>query len=91
MKNIPVADTSLRKLRDSYLMDSTLGRAVVKFYYRNSPPVADYIARHEALRLAARLVITPIAYAARLPVPFFGMVFFAGAVALAARTRKKKA
>jgi len=82
---------SLRRFRDDYLLSSTIGRAIVGFYYRNSPPVADYIARHGALRFATRLVITPIAYAAKVPMPLFGMVFFAGAVALAARTRKKKA
>jgi hypothetical protein len=82
---------SLRRFRDNYLLSSALGRAAVSFYYRNSPPVAEFIARHDALRLAARLVITPIAYAARFPMPIFGIVFFAGAVALTARTRKRKA
>jgi hypothetical protein len=80
---------SLRRFRDNYLLNSSLGRAAVSFYYRSSPPVADFIARHDTLRFATRLVITPIAYAARFPMPFFGIVFFAGAVALTARTKKK--
>ena len=50
----------LRRFRDRYLMSSGFGRALVNFYYKNSPFVADLIARHELLRVAARLNLIPL-------------------------------
>lgn len=57
----------LRRFRDSYLMTNAPGRAFVSLYYRTSPPIADYIARHEALRTAVRLVLTPIIFMVEYP------------------------
>lgn len=50
----------LRDFRDSYLLTNAPGRAFVSFYYRLSPPVADYIAQHETLKLLVRLLLTPL-------------------------------
>ena len=50
----------LRNFRDDVLLKSRPGTAFVKFYYKNSPPIADYIAQHESLRTVFRLLLTPI-------------------------------
>ena len=50
----------LRNFRDAYLMTSDFGRAFVSFYYRHSPPFADFIAKHDTLRAAVRLGMAPI-------------------------------
>jgi len=52
----------LRQFRDTYLLPSTLGHAFVDAYYRYSPPVADFIARHENLRAVVRLGLLPLVY-----------------------------
>lgn len=58
---------ALRDFRDSYLMRGSSGRAFVRAYYKYSPPVADFIAAHEALRLPLRAVFIPVAAAAKNP------------------------
>jgi YVTN family beta-propeller protein len=52
----------LRSFRDRYLLTNDAGRAFVETYYRHSPQLAAYISRHETLRGAARLMLTPIVY-----------------------------
>ena len=49
----------LRKFRDAYLMPSKWGQALVYAYYRHSPPIADFIAGHDALRAAVRWTLLP--------------------------------
>lgn len=44
----------LRDFRDEVLMMSPAGRDLVGFYYAASPPLADFIARHEVLRCFVR-------------------------------------
>jgi len=46
----------LRRFRDEVLMNSTLGREWVKQYYRSSPPLAAFIARHDILRSGVRVI-----------------------------------
>lgn len=50
----------LRSFRDDVLLQSRMGTAFVKFYYKHSPPIADYIAQHESLRMLFRLLLTPV-------------------------------
>lgn len=33
----------LRYIRDNFLNNYALGRFFIQFYYKNSPPIADYI------------------------------------------------
>lgn len=49
----------LRAFRDRFLLTNTAGTAFVKQYYRYSPPIADLIARHDTLRLVARICLVP--------------------------------
>jgi hypothetical protein len=57
----------LRDFRDRYLMASAPGRKFVELYYRTSPPVADFISRHEWAKSFTRLALAPaviLSYAA---------------------------
>ena len=51
----------LRAFRDNVLLKSALGSRFVDFYYRTSPPIADFISKHEVLRTLVReLLVDPI-------------------------------
>jgi hypothetical protein len=44
----------LREFRDRFLLTNSVGRCFVDLYYTYSPPVADFIAKHDTLRAAVR-------------------------------------
>jgi hypothetical protein len=50
----------LRDFRDGYLMTNPAGRWFVSTYYRYSPPLARFIARHDSLRASVRAGLTPV-------------------------------
>jgi len=50
----------LRDFRDTYLMPSKLGSKLVNLYYKYSPFVAELIARHKILKVAARIGLLPL-------------------------------
>jgi hypothetical protein len=58
---------ALRHFRDNVLLQSEFGTAFVKFYYKHSPPVADFIAEHDTLRMIFRLALTPLVFAVKFP------------------------
>ena len=58
---------SLRGFRDRYMINNALGRAIVRFYYRHSPPLADYIAERDWLRAIVRGLLAPIVYIIEYP------------------------
>ena len=58
---------SLRDFRDRYLVTNRPGRALVRFYYQYSPPIADYIADRSSLRATVRVVLAPIVFAIENP------------------------
>ncbi len=45
----------LREFRDEVLLPNSLGATFVSLYYKNSPPVADFISQHEVLRTAVKV------------------------------------
>jgi len=57
----------LREFRDEYLMTNEIGRTLVSLYYRLSPPIAEYIAQNETLRILTRWLLTPIVYSITHP------------------------
>ena len=59
----------LRRFRDDHLLTNQAGSAFVRFYYEFSPPVADYIKSHAALKTAVRYMITPVVYSIKYPAP----------------------
>jgi hypothetical protein len=52
--------TMLKNFRDNVLLDNFVGTALVKAYYRISPPLADLIAKHHSLKMLVRLGLLPI-------------------------------
>jgi hypothetical protein len=45
----------LREFRDEVLLPNSLGATLVSFYYKTSPPIANFISQHEVLRTAVRV------------------------------------
>jgi len=74
----------LREFRDKYMLTNRLGTELVRLYYSTSPPIADYIARHGALKIATRLALTPIVYGVEYPYISFFLVFLIFASGIAA-------
>ncbi|MFB0521538.1 MAG: CFI-box-CTERM domain-containing protein, partial [Desulfatiglandales bacterium] len=49
-----------RQFRDEYLLTNRLGRGFVAAYYKYSPPLADWIAKHPLMRKITRIGLYPI-------------------------------
>jgi hypothetical protein len=49
----------LRDFRDGYLLTNPVGRAFVDFYYRVSPPIAEFITEHPSLKPIVRAGLMP--------------------------------
>jgi hypothetical protein len=49
----------LREFRDEYLLTNPPGQALVDFYYRASPPIAEFIAEHPGLKPMVRAGLLP--------------------------------
>ena len=50
----------LREFRDSYLLTNIIGNISVEFYYKVSPPIADFIRESEVLKFLVRIVLLPM-------------------------------
>lgn len=50
----------LRAFRDRWLVESSWGRKAVAFYYRHSPPLAEWIAGHNTVRALVRILLAPV-------------------------------
>ncbi|MFC2169560.1 CFI-box-CTERM domain-containing protein [Acidobacteriota bacterium] len=50
----------LRKFRDEYLMPHKPGRMFVNFYYKHSPPLAEFLTKHKILKSTVRLCLVPL-------------------------------
>ncbi|RLC31282.1 hypothetical protein DRH13_03260, partial [Candidatus Woesebacteria bacterium] len=49
------------EFRDQRLLKSKTGKKIVDFYYKTSPPIADYLSKHPTQRMAARYALIPVA------------------------------
>lgn len=81
---------ALRQFRDAHLLTNAPGKAFVSVYYALSPPIADFISRHEALRLVTRVILTPVVLVVEYPLPglMASLAAFSLAVILIARSRR---
>jgi lysophospholipase L1-like esterase len=52
--------TLLKEFRDNFLLTNRPGKLFVKTYYTLSPPLADFISRHENLKLVVRILLYPL-------------------------------
>ena len=55
----------LSEVRDRYLMTTRAGCSLVRAYYRLSPPLAKFIARHESARAVARAALSAVVVGVR--------------------------
>ena len=64
---LPITDdpiATLCKFRDERLLTNPLGRAFVRFYYRHSPAVADFIRDKKSLKAVVRAGLKPVVWVA---------------------------
>jgi hypothetical protein len=81
---------TLRAFRDDVLMKSAPGRGLVAVYYRHSPPVAEFIARHDGLRAVTRALLAPLVLAVTYPLATALGILLALAGAVNLRRRRKR-
>ena len=57
----PVAEEIeiLREFRNEYLLTNPVGKALVEFYYKVSPPMAEFITEHPSLKPVVRVGLAP--------------------------------
>ncbi len=82
---------TLRRFRDEHLRRSAAGRALIRFYVRHSPALAEIIAGHEGLRIAARALLAPLVLMIVYPGPSLGVVALVVAVPLGWRLKRRRA
>ena len=51
----------MREFRDHYLLTNAAGNAFVKLYYNYSPPIANFVAKHDTVRIIIRWGLLPLA------------------------------
>jgi len=62
----------LREFRDRYLLTNRAGAALVRAYYRLSPPVARFVAGYEPARSVARACLVPLVGLALMALNYSG-------------------
>lgn len=87
--SIAPALQELRALRDRVLMKSSAGRAIVAFYYRNSPPLADIMKESPAMRATLRGALAPLVLALRHPLMAACLLFMLAAMLWASGARAR--
>jgi hypothetical protein len=50
----------LREFSDCFLLTNPVGKALVDIYYNYSPPMADFIVRHDNLWVVVRWSLLPL-------------------------------
>lgn len=81
----------LKDFRDRHLLTNTPGRALVSFYYRHSPPIADFIRGHETMRVITRLSLWPVIYSIKYPLVAAGLTLLGVFTVFGWRHAKKSA
>jgi hypothetical protein len=50
----------LRDFRDRFLLHNSIGKDFIRLYSTYSPPMADFIAKHDSLRAMVRISLLPV-------------------------------
>jgi DNA-binding beta-propeller fold protein YncE len=79
---------TLREFRDHHLLTNTAGTWFVEFYYRHSPPIADYIRDRETLRTIVRSILAVVIFTIEYPIGA-GYVLFLPLLIRVRQTRKR--
>lgn len=79
---------SLRDFRDRYLLTSSWGRSLVRYYYNNSPPLARIISQYPGLRTVTRIILTPVVFCVIYPIKTMLILFAVGILWLVLRKQK---
>ncbi|HNQ02514.1 MAG TPA: fibronectin type III domain-containing protein [Syntrophales bacterium] len=80
----------LREFRDTCLLTNGPGRAFVDFYYRVSPPIAEFISRDEDLRQITRGILWPLVLAAKNPTAAVAMIISALSLGILCCTGRRR-
>jgi hypothetical protein len=87
----------IRQFRNHFLLPHGWGRSFVRWYYQNSPPVAQFISQHEGLRLVVRGALWPLVVFSSLcvsygfwPTLFLVMALVSGVVFVLSRKSNSK-
>lgn len=80
---------TLRDFRDRHLLTNAAGRAFVAFYYSVSPPIADFIAQHEILKILVRWCLTPLIFAVAHPLVMIAAFIILAAMVILKRRSKR--
>ena len=84
---------ALRDFRDEYMLTNPVGRKLVDVYYAYSPPIAEFIAGHPALRVATRMALAPVVSTVKHPgaaLVLMGFVAAGAGESLRRRRRRKQ-
>ena len=69
-------------------MTNAVGSELVEFYYRHSPPIAQYIRERETLKTVVRSLLTLVVYSIEYPAAAVFVLLLL--VAIAVRTFKRR-
>ena len=50
----------LREFRDRFMLGNAVGDSLIRYYYTYSPPIANFIAKHDSLKAIVRISLLPI-------------------------------
>jgi len=79
----------LRNFRDRHLLTNPFGRWFVDFYYRHSPPIADYIRERETPRTIVRWFLTIVVFSIEYPIATGLILLFPVLVIVRQRKQRK--
>ncbi len=78
----------LRAFRDNVLLTNAFGRLLVDAYYQVSPPIANFIAQHDSLRAATRVVLLPVVMTVKYPLASLGFLLLLLVTIVAVRSQR---
>jgi hypothetical protein len=80
---------TLRNFRDKYMLTNSIGKKFVEYYYRHSPPIADYVRERETLKTMVRYALTFVVYSIEYPVVAGFVLLLPPLIVVRQRKRRK--